>query len=212
MPGLLPEAAAFFNTPLEELDPAILPFMLRAFATKVAELLPPETGLADADALFADLRARFAGLLDKPAPDAAPSEAPATPADLNPHAQRASPAAPPPPSPPEASPPVLLSLPLPEVSKPVLHSSPPPPPEARAPQPPHAAATTVAAAPPCAPDAASVSPDHPQSDASLLRYSTKNLYHRCRWLLQACRAALRRFLVRTCALRHWCYAARASPD
>src|ERR1700758_448258 len=100
MPGLLPEAAAFFNTPLEDLDPALLRFSLRAFAEKLAELLPPETGLADADDLFADLRARFAAFLDEPGlDDGSPLQTSATPADPTPPAQRASSAAPPQPTP-----------------------------------------------------------------------------------------------------------------
>jgi len=207
MPGLLPEAAAFFNTPLEDLDPALLRFSLRIFAERLAELLPPETGLADADDLFADLRARFAAFLDEP--DAPPSQAPLTPADPTPPAQRASSAAPPqptPPAPPEALPPVLLS-------------SPPPSPEAQAPHPPpHPAAITVAAAPPAAPEPASVpapiSQDHSQALArtNQFRFRTKLLFHRCHQLLHACRATFRRLQVRTRALRHWCYAARASPD
>jgi len=202
MPGLLPEAAAFFNTPLEDLDPALLRFSLRIFAERLAELLPPETGLADADDLFADLRARFAAFLDEP--DAPPSQAPLTPADPTPPAQRASP-----PAPLEASPPAVSSPPV--FSSPQL----PPPPEAQAPHaPPHSAAITVAAAPPAAPDTAPISPDHPQAlgHTHSFRISSKPLFHRCRQLLRACRAAFRRFLVRTRVLRHWCYAARASPD
>ncbi|HUB43687.1 MAG TPA: hypothetical protein VMB73_01760 [Acetobacteraceae bacterium] len=204
MPGLLPEAAAFFNTPLEDLDPVLLQFSLRAFAEKLVELLPPETGLADADALFADLRARFAGLLDEPAPDTAPPETPPTPADPMPPAQRASSTAPPPPSP----------LAPPEASSPVLLSALPPSSEAQAPHPPNHPATIVAAVPPAALDTAPVSPDRPQSGAHInsFRLNTNHhLFHRCRRLLQACRAAFRRFLVPTRALRHWHYAARASP-
>ena len=211
MPGLLPEAAAFFNTPLEDLDPALLAFSLRVFAEKVAELLPQETGLADADALFADLRARFAGLLDELAPDAWPPETPPTPADPMPLAQRASPAAPPPSSrvPSEPAPPAP-----PEASSSVLLPAPPPSLQAQAPHPPHHPATVIAAVPPAEPDTAPVPPDQPQSGARInsFRLNTNHLFHRCRRLLHACRAAFCRFLVRARAPRHWCYAARASPN
>jgi hypothetical protein len=68
-PGLLPEACAFFNTPLEDLDPEILPCLLAAFAESVAALLPPELGMTDPQELFSDLWDHFGAPLYGPMPD-----------------------------------------------------------------------------------------------------------------------------------------------
>lgn len=84
-PGLCPELCAILNTPLEDLDPAILRIMLESLAKTIAEIMPPEAGLTDADSVFSTLWTRLAGALEEPTPDPSPAAtAPINHPDLSP--------------------------------------------------------------------------------------------------------------------------------
>ena len=87
-PGLSPEACAFFNTPVEDCDPELLRLLLTVLAQQLADVLPPELGMTDAQAVFDTLWGRLAGPLGDTGPDAEPAgqpeDAPASPTDAAP--------------------------------------------------------------------------------------------------------------------------------
>ena len=224
-PGLSPEACAFFSTPLEDLDPAILPSLLAAFAEKIADLLPPEAGIADAQELYSTLRDGFAGLLGDtrlgvPTDaqwDAAQAilaetlpDAQVTPAEPSPHAADVCPnplAAP-------WTPPLAHAIP----HRPLPPVAPAPPREAQATDQPHDAHLAAATETETSPDAAflpgsimygrapALNRDHSFSDG------TNQAFHRCGRLFRRCRSCFLPGLLRMVHARHWCYAARASPS
>jgi hypothetical protein len=83
-PELSPEARAFFNTPLEECDPAMLGVVLEALAEVIARSMTPQEGMRDARDVFLALRSRMeavSGEAGDAPPDALPDVA-AAPADL----------------------------------------------------------------------------------------------------------------------------------
>ena len=82
-PELSPEARAFFNTPLEECDPALLGIVLEALAELIAGAMTPQEGMRDARDVFLALSSRMAAVSGEAgdAPPAALPEAAAAPAD-----------------------------------------------------------------------------------------------------------------------------------
>jgi hypothetical protein len=62
-PGLGAEACAFFNTPIAQCDPALLPPMLMAFSEFIAATMTPRDGLQDAQDVFSLLTGRLAAVL-----------------------------------------------------------------------------------------------------------------------------------------------------
>jgi hypothetical protein len=90
-PGLSAEACAFFNTPAEDCDPAILRLLLAALAEQIAERMGPAQGM-DAETLFSTLCGRLGTDPVAAAPDAPPADA-AVPAQA-PAAAAADPAEP----------------------------------------------------------------------------------------------------------------------
>lgn len=92
-PGFPPEVCALLNTPVEECDPDLLRLILAALAKHIAESLPPELGMTDAQAVFARLWGRLGGVQPESAPDSAAAEqadaASAAPSETLPEAQAA---------------------------------------------------------------------------------------------------------------------------
>ena len=83
-PALSPEARAFFNTPLEDCDPAMLGVVLGALAELITGSMTPREGMQDAQDVFLALSSRLATVTGGAgqAPPAALPEAAAAPADL----------------------------------------------------------------------------------------------------------------------------------
>ena len=83
-PALSPEARAFFNTPLEDCDPAMLGVVLGALAELITGSMTPREGMRDAQDVFLALSSRMAAVTGEAgqAPPAALPEAAAAPADL----------------------------------------------------------------------------------------------------------------------------------
>ena len=83
-PALSPEARAFFNTPLEECDPAMLGVVLGALAELIAGAMAPREGMRDVQDVFLALSSRMAAVTGEAghAPPAALPEVAAAPADL----------------------------------------------------------------------------------------------------------------------------------
>ena len=83
-PALSPEARAFFNTPLEDCDPAMLGVVLGALAELITGSMTPREGMQDAQDVFLALSSRMATVTGGAgqAPPAAVPEAAAAPADL----------------------------------------------------------------------------------------------------------------------------------
>ena len=83
-PELSPEARAFFNTPLEECDPAMLGVVLEALAELIAGSMTPQEGMRDARDVFLALSSRMEAVSGEAghAPPAALPEVAAAPADL----------------------------------------------------------------------------------------------------------------------------------
>ena len=83
-PALSPEARAFFNTPLEDCDPAMLGVVLGALAELITGSMTPREGMQDAQDVFLALSSRMATVTGGAvqAPPAALPEAAAAPADL----------------------------------------------------------------------------------------------------------------------------------
>ena len=223
-PGLLPEACAFFNTPLEDLDPEILPPLLRAFAEKVVDLLPPEAGMTDAQELYSTLWGGFAAVLDHARPDDSQGEAldpsPAIASQAVPDAsvvarnQQTEASAP---ALTEASPDVPFVLP--NLSAEALPDLPRVPP-AHLPEVPATDlqdAAILAAASETTPHTASLSRPVLLDCSSVFRRGQLILYHnerthrRGRRLFRCCRVLFFCGELQTLLLRHWYYAARAGP-
>ncbi len=82
-PELSPEARAFFNTPLEECDPALLGIVLEALAELIAGSMTPREGMRDMRDVFLALSSRMEAVSGEvgDAPPAAPPEVAAAPAD-----------------------------------------------------------------------------------------------------------------------------------
>ena len=221
-PGLSPEACAFFSTPLEDLDPEILARLLGALAEKIADLIPSEAGQTESGSLLSTLLGGFGVTLGEAQPDlppigaldtvpgvatdAAPPQAPVsapdplaeasavTPVEALPDAPSASPDPPAPPLP--AAP--LGSL--------------PPPFEARAPELRHKVPTAASATAP-----GTASWPGPFSHAWHLilacnnpsRKRNKRDVHHGR--SPFCGSRFSCGHLKILPLRHWCFAARASP-
>jgi hypothetical protein len=83
-PELSPEARAFFNTPLEDCDPAMLGVVLEALAGLIAGSMTPQEGMRDVRDVFLALSSRMEAALGEAgdAPPADPPEVAAAPADL----------------------------------------------------------------------------------------------------------------------------------
>ena len=83
-PELSPEARAFFNTPLEECDPAMLGVVLEALAELIAGSMTPREGMRDMRDVFLALSSRMEAVSGEAgyAPPAAQPEVAAAPADL----------------------------------------------------------------------------------------------------------------------------------
>ena len=83
-PALSPEARAFFNTPLEDCDPAMLGVVLGALAELITGSMTPREGMQDAQDVFLALSSRMATVtgVAVQAPPAALPEVAAAPADL----------------------------------------------------------------------------------------------------------------------------------
>ncbi|HUB45858.1 MAG TPA: hypothetical protein VMB73_12800 [Acetobacteraceae bacterium] len=191
-PGLLPEAAAFFSTPLEDLDPELLHLSLAVVASKIAELMPPESGMPGAEALHATLWGQLAPQLHAFGPHAPPHPAPPTAAGS------------PPETPPAALPQRSPSAP-PAASPAEQLASPPPPPRAQSPAPPRATH------PQAAPRAAMATRQTAAAPPAFLSYPRRPVLTQPFRTSNNSRAPLRRALPQPAPLRHWCYAARASP-
>ena len=197
-PGLSPEACAFFSTPLEDLDPTILPHALRAFAEKIAELMPPEADMGDAQELFSSLLGGFTEILEARSgapPEAASDTAPAAATAALPDA------------PVDALPAVLL-----------VSSDAAPETHAAAPHQTIAASTgwETTADTPSQPELPSLRPvlhgccPAPNRSHTFL-HSNEPTYGYCRRRLRYFRSLFRRGPWQRLPSRHWCYAARASP-
>ncbi|HET8995721.1 MAG TPA: hypothetical protein VFN42_03555 [Acetobacteraceae bacterium] len=76
-PGLTAEDCAFLNTPVEDCDPEVLRQLLGALAQRIAAILPPDSGIADAQAMFAMLWTRLGAPAAQPDATAAPQQQPA---------------------------------------------------------------------------------------------------------------------------------------
>lgn len=85
-PGMSPEACAFFNTPLEECDPAMVEASLAALAQLLAPMVPAEAGMGDADAVLTYLWGRVGGAFPPPATDAPAEPEPAAAIEPTPDA------------------------------------------------------------------------------------------------------------------------------
>jgi hypothetical protein len=81
-PELSPEARAFFNTPLEECDPAMLGVVLEALAELIAGSMTPREGMRDMRDVFLALSSRMEAVSGEAgyAPPAAQPEVAAAPA------------------------------------------------------------------------------------------------------------------------------------
>jgi hypothetical protein len=95
-PNLSPAAREFFNTPLEDCDPAMLGLVLEALAGVIAGTMTPQDGMQDARDVFLALNSRLAALTGgtQATPPETVPDAPATPATLATLATLADPAAP----------------------------------------------------------------------------------------------------------------------
>ena len=153
-PGLLPEACAFFNTPLEDLDPEILPRLLGVFAEKIVHLIPPELGITDPQELFSDLWDRLGAPLY--------GALPGVPADAEQDAPLATPVRP---SPAEQ---IASPHPLPHPPSAVAMVSPDPLPEASSHAPAPAIPNTPLALPHPSPEPSPPAPTGPLAGASFL--------------------------------------------
>ncbi len=87
-PDLSPAAREFFNTPLEDCDPAMVGLVLEALAEAIAGTMTPQEGMQDARDVFLALSTRLAALTGgtqatppETVPAAADPAAPAAPAD-----------------------------------------------------------------------------------------------------------------------------------
>ena len=82
-PGLSPEARAFFNTPLQDCDPAMLGVVLEALAVMIAGSMAPQEGMRDVRDVFLALSSRMESVAGEAghAPPAAPPEVAAAPAE-----------------------------------------------------------------------------------------------------------------------------------
>jgi hypothetical protein len=83
-PNLSPAAREFFNTPLEDCDPAMLGLVLEALAGVIAGTMTPQDGMQDARDVFLALNSRLAALTGgtQATPPETVPDAPATPATL----------------------------------------------------------------------------------------------------------------------------------
>ena len=61
-PDLTPAAREFFNTPLEDCDPAMLGLVLEALAEAIAGMMTPQDGMQDARDVFLALNSRLGAL------------------------------------------------------------------------------------------------------------------------------------------------------
>ena len=79
-PDLTPAARKFFNTPVEDCDPAMLGLVLEALAEAIAGMMTPQDGMQDARDVFLALNSRL-GALTGGMQATPPETAPATPAE-----------------------------------------------------------------------------------------------------------------------------------
>jgi len=205
VPGLGPELCAALNTPLENLDPAILRVLLASFAQAMAQSMPSESGMVDAQELYAALWGRLATVLDEASPDASRADAPMTSMEALPDA----PVAPPDPltqASPFAPPDSLPNVPL---------VSPAPSPEAEAAVLPHHVEIATVAPPNIPETVALPGPAaqrrRPISARTSFRISILSVFRRCVRLSPGFISLVRCGSLQTPPPRHWFYAARASP-
>jgi len=124
-PQLSPKACAVLNTPLEECDPKTLELLVSTFTQYINQVMSPEAGITDPQAVLSNLWHRISTALDDARADtslpATPQPVPAAPADeapdapvLSPHPPMQAPPTRPRPSSAKDAPrlsPVLLSYP-----------------------------------------------------------------------------------------------------
>ena len=79
-PDLTPAAREFFNTPVEDCDPAMLSLVLEQLAGAIAGMMTPQDGMQDARDVFLALNSRL-GALTGGMQGTPPETAPATPAE-----------------------------------------------------------------------------------------------------------------------------------
>jgi len=101
-PQLSPQACAVLNTPLKDCDPKTLELLVSTFTQYVNQVMSPEAGIADPQAVLPNLWHRIStALADTEAdasPPATPGPVPATPADETPEPPVAPPHPPAPPT------------------------------------------------------------------------------------------------------------------
>ena len=225
-PGLDPELCEILNTPLEDCDPDTLRHLFAAFARTIADLMPPEAGRTDVQALISTLWDRFVIPLDGAWTDVPPGAAqdapPSTPMPTIPPAPVVSPDRLP-----------QASSVMPDVSPDLLTETPPlapieafpgaplvSPPRLPAPQaadpPRHPHGTIAATNRSTAPEAAIFPGPIPPRDCSapnrhLFLYRIGRALHRAHRNVGCPHSCLSRFLLDNQPLRHCYYAARASP-
>ena len=94
-PQLSPKACAVLNTPLKECDPKTLDLLVSTFTRYIGEIISPEAGITDLEAILPNLWHRLnAALADTKADTSLPTTpqpVPAVPADTGPDALVASP-------------------------------------------------------------------------------------------------------------------------
>ena len=95
-PGLGQEACDILNTPVGESDPEVLRMLFAGLARHIADTMPPGSGMADPQAVFAVLWGRMSAVLGpadapaeqpKEAPADQPEAAPAIPAAVEPQTE-----------------------------------------------------------------------------------------------------------------------------
>jgi hypothetical protein len=82
-PDLTPAAREFFNTPMEQCDPAMLGLVLEALAGAIAGMITPQDGMRDARDVFLAMNSRLGALTGgmQGTPPETITAAPATPED-----------------------------------------------------------------------------------------------------------------------------------
>jgi hypothetical protein len=153
-PNLSPAAREFFNTPLEDCDPAMLGIVLEALADAIAGMMTPQDGMQDARDVFLALSSRLGALTG--GTHGTPPETVSAAADQDATGPQAAEAADPAATgPQEASPDLSGSAPAPVV----------PPPDGSADAQGEAAATSAGSDQPVAPPVAPPSSDPALNDA-----------------------------------------------